>query len=62
MSSAVKQEFFRWIGGLGSAKLTDTERKLLNLMVTHFDTLAPLTTVKGSNPPVLPIFCCATTI
>lgn len=49
MSSAVKQEFFRWIGSLGSSTLTDIERKLLNLLVTHFDTLAPLTTAKGSN-------------
>ncbi|MFA5183021.1 MAG: hypothetical protein WC405_17015 [Syntrophales bacterium] len=49
MNSAVKQEFFRWIGGLGSSTLTDIERKLLNLLVTHFDTLAPLTTAKGSN-------------
>jgi DNA repair exonuclease SbcCD ATPase subunit len=49
MSSAVKQEFFRWIGSLNSSKLTDIEHKLLNLLVNHFDTLAPLTTVKGSN-------------
>lgn len=49
MSSAVKQEFFRWIGNLSSSKLTDIECKLLNLLVTHFDTLAPLTTVKGSS-------------
>ena len=49
MSSVVKQEFFRWIGGFGSAKLTDIERKLLNLLVTHFDTLQPLSTIKGSN-------------
>ncbi|MDY0281231.1 MAG: AAA family ATPase [Salinivirgaceae bacterium] len=49
MSSAVKQEFFRWIGGLGSSPLTDVERKLLNLLVIHFDILAPLTTAKGSN-------------
>lgn len=49
MSSAVKKEFFRWIGSLSSSTLTDIERKLLNLLVTHFDTLAPLTTAKGSN-------------
>lgn len=49
MSSAVKQEFFRWIENLNSSKLTDIECKLLNLLVNHFDTLAPLRTVKGSN-------------
>lgn len=49
MSSAVKQEFFRWIGSLDSLNMTDIELKLLNLLVTHFDTLAPLTTVKGSK-------------
>lgn len=49
MSSAVKQEFFRWISSLGSSTRTDIERKLLNLLVNHFDTLAPLTTAKGSN-------------
>ena len=49
MRSAVKQEFFRWISGLNSPMLTDIERKLLNLLIIHFDTLAPLTTVKGSN-------------
>ena len=42
MSSAVKQEFFRWIENLNSSKLTDIECKLLNLLVNHFDTLAPL--------------------
>ncbi len=47
--SSVKQEFFRWIRSLDSSKLTDIECKMLNLLVTHFDTLAPLTTVKGSN-------------
>lgn len=47
--SSVKQEFFRWIESLSSSNLTQIERKLLNLLVTHFDTLAPLTTVKGSN-------------
>lgn len=49
MSSVVKQEFFRWIESLSSSKLTDIERKFLNLLVIHFDTLVPLTTVKGSN-------------
>ncbi len=49
MSSAVKQEFFRWIENLNSSKLTEIECKLLNLLVNHFDTLAPLTTVRGSN-------------
>jgi recombinational DNA repair ATPase RecF len=47
--SSVKQEFFRWIGSLDSSKLTGIECKLLNLLVANFDTLAPLTTVKGSN-------------
>ncbi len=49
MSSAVKQEFFRWIENLNSSKLTEIECKLLNLLINHFDTLAPLTTVRGSN-------------
>ena len=49
MSSVVKQEFFRWIGSLNAPTLTDVECKLLNLLVNHFDTLAPLTTAKGSN-------------
>jgi len=49
MSSAVKQEFFRWIESLSSSTLTDIDRKLFNLLVTHFDTLAPLTTAKGSS-------------
>ncbi|WP_020586360.1 AAA family ATPase [Desulfobacter curvatus] len=49
MGSAVKHEFFRWIETLNSSKLTDIDCKLLNLLVNNFDTLAPLTTVRGSN-------------
>ncbi len=49
MNSVVKQEFFRWIAGLDNSKLTDIDRKLLNLMVTYFGTLAPLTTAQGSR-------------
>jgi DNA repair exonuclease SbcCD ATPase subunit len=49
MSSVVKQEFFRWIESLNSSNLTQIERKLLNLLAAHFDTLAPLTTAKGSK-------------
>ena len=47
MNSAVKNEFFRWIGGLGPSKLSEIDKKLLNLFVDHFETLEPLTTVKG---------------
>lgn len=49
MSSAVKQEFFRWIAGLDNSKLTDIDRKLLNLLVTHLGTLAPLSTAQGGR-------------
>ncbi|MBW4056351.1 MAG: AAA family ATPase [Proteobacteria bacterium] len=49
MNSAVKQEFFRWIAGLDNSKLTDIDRKLINLMVSNFGTLAPLSTAQGSR-------------
>lgn len=49
MNSAVKQELFRWIAGLDNSKLTDIDRKLLNLMVSYFGTLAPLSTAQGSR-------------
>ena len=47
MSSVVKSEFFRWIGAFDPLKLSDIDIKLLNLFVDHFDTLEPLTTLKG---------------
>ncbi|MEA1899152.1 MAG: AAA family ATPase [Thermodesulfobacteriota bacterium] len=49
MTSVVKQEFLRWVVSLDHSKLTKIDRKLLNLLVTHFDTLAPLTTARGSS-------------
>ena len=49
MSSVVKQEFLRWVIRLDPLKLTEIDRKLLNLLVTHFDTLAPLTTARGRS-------------
>jgi recombinational DNA repair ATPase RecF len=49
MISTVKQEFFRWIDGLDPLKLSDVERKFLNLLVTHFEKIAPLSTAQGSR-------------
>jgi AAA15 family ATPase/GTPase len=49
MGSAVKQEFFRWIESLRSSTLTEIDHKLLNLLVTHFGTLAPLSTAQGNR-------------
>lgn len=49
MGPSVKQEFLRWIETLNSSKLTDIDCKMLNLLVNNFETLAPLTTVRGSN-------------
>lgn len=49
MTSVVKQEFLRWVDSLDPSKLSEIDHKLLNLLVTHFDTLAPLTTAKGSS-------------
>jgi recombinational DNA repair ATPase RecF len=49
MSSVVRHEFFRWIASLDPSQLNEIDRKLLNLLVDHFDTLEPLTTAKGSR-------------
>jgi energy-coupling factor transporter ATP-binding protein EcfA2 len=53
MSGAVKQEFFRWIVSLDSEKLTDIDRKLINLLVTHYETLASLSTAGGKRAKAL---------
>lgn len=47
--SAVKQEFIRWIESTSSLELTDYDLKLLNLLLSHFEILEPLTTAKGSK-------------
>lgn len=49
MSTSVKHEFLRWVENNDPKKLTEIDCKLLNLIVAHFDTLEPLTTVKGSR-------------
>lgn len=49
MSTTVKQEFERWIESLDSAKLNEIDCKLLNLFVSHFDTILPLSTAGGSR-------------
>lgn len=49
MSSKVQHEFFHWLGSLDATNLTDIDRKLLNLYVTNFDTLEPLSTTGGNK-------------
>jgi energy-coupling factor transporter ATP-binding protein EcfA2 len=47
MSEAVKQEFLRWIRTLNIETLSCTQKKLLNIFITHFDTLKLMGTAGG---------------
>ncbi|MCI5127252.1 MAG: hypothetical protein D3905_10230 [Candidatus Electrothrix sp. AS4_5] len=39
MSKALKQEFFRWVRSLNPESLDSSQTKLLNLLISHFDTI-----------------------
>ncbi len=39
MSEAVKQEFFRWVRSLSPESLSSSQKKLLNLLISYFDTI-----------------------
>ncbi|XCN71497.1 MAG: AAA family ATPase [Candidatus Electrothrix aestuarii] len=49
MSDAVKQEFFRWVRSLNPESLDNTQIKLLNLLILHFDIIKPLGTAAGKR-------------
>ncbi|MDR0515518.1 MAG: hypothetical protein LBH25_00560 [Fibromonadaceae bacterium] len=47
MSNSVKEEFLKWIKTLDINSLSETDNKLINIIVNHFDALAPLGTSGG---------------
>ena len=47
--SIIKAEFYQWVRTLANGKLNEIDKKLLNLLVDHFDTIAPLGTAKGAR-------------
>lgn len=49
MKSAIKMEFLQWIKNLDTQSLTEIDVKLLNLLVSNFDELLPLTTSSGKS-------------
>lgn len=49
MSTAVKQEFYRWIESLNPANMNEIDCQLLNLLIEDFDTILPFSTAGGSR-------------
>jgi ATPase involved in DNA repair len=50
MSSIIsKREFYRWITTLNKFALSDTDKKLINLLINNFDTIARLGTAGGGR-------------
>lgn len=49
ISSSAKHIFFQWIESLNHSKLSDTDKKLLNLLISNFDIIYPLGTAGGAR-------------
>jgi len=47
--TSAKREFLKWVSSLKSKNLNDTEKKFINLLIVHFDTISSLGTVKGQR-------------
>lgn len=45
----IKKEFYRWITASELSSLSDTDKKLLNLLIVYFDVILPLGTAGGTR-------------
>lgn len=53
MSGSVQQEFFRWIGSLDFSDLMEVDIKMINLLISNYQSIEKLGTAGGKRAKLI---------